>query len=169
MSVQSLSGVRLSVAPWTVAHQTPLSVEFSSRNTGVGCHFLLQGIFLTQGSNPYLLCFLHWQSDSLPIAPLGKPPGNVQGGLKILSLGTRHPVEGLIAILSYSKGVALTTQFSKFREETSVFTLFISSRYLSMGASQWLSMKMSSAEDIGLIPDWKRYTGEGNGNPSQYY
>ena len=24
------------------------------KNTGVGCHFLLQGIFLTQGSNPYL-------------------------------------------------------------------------------------------------------------------
>ena len=146
MSAQSLSGVRFSVAPWTLARQTPLSVEFSSRNTGVGCHFLLEGIFLTQGSNPYLLCFLHWQSDSLPIAPLGKPPGNVQGGLKILSLGTRHPVEGLFAILSYSKGVALSTYFSKFREETSVFTLFISSRYLSMGASQWLSMKMSSAK-----------------------
>ena len=26
------------------------------KNTGVGCHFLLQGIFLTQGSN---LSFLH--------------------------------------------------------------------------------------------------------------
>ena len=25
------------------------------KNTGVGCHFLLQGIFLTQGSNPGLL------------------------------------------------------------------------------------------------------------------
>ena len=28
------------------------------KNTGVGCHFLLQGIFLTQGSNPHLLCLL---------------------------------------------------------------------------------------------------------------
>ena len=27
------------------------------------CHFLLQGIFLTQGSNPRLLCLLHWQVD----------------------------------------------------------------------------------------------------------
>ena len=26
-------------------------VIFSGKNTGVGCHFLLQGIFLTQGSN----------------------------------------------------------------------------------------------------------------------
>ena len=28
------------------------------KNTGVGCHFLLQGIFLTQGSNLHLLCLL---------------------------------------------------------------------------------------------------------------
>ena len=33
-----------------------------SKNTGVGCHFLLQGIFPTQGSNPSLLCLLHWQA-----------------------------------------------------------------------------------------------------------
>ena len=30
------------------------------KNTGVGCHALLQEIFPTQGSNPHLLCFLHW-------------------------------------------------------------------------------------------------------------
>ena len=28
--------------------------DFPGKNTGVGCHFLLQGIFLTQGSNPGL-------------------------------------------------------------------------------------------------------------------
>ena len=39
------------------------------RSTGVGCHFLLQGIFPTQGSNPHLLCLLHWQAGSLPLAP----------------------------------------------------------------------------------------------------
>ena len=39
--------------------------DFPSKNTGVGCHSLLQGIFLTQGSNPYLLCLLHWQVGSL--------------------------------------------------------------------------------------------------------
>ena len=43
------------------------------KDTGVGCHFLLQGIFLTQGSNPGLLCLLHWQVGSLPLAPPGKP------------------------------------------------------------------------------------------------
>ena len=29
--------------------------DFPGKNTGVGCHFLLQGIFLSQGSNPRLL------------------------------------------------------------------------------------------------------------------
>ena len=33
--------------------------DFSGKNTGTGCHFLLQGIFLTQGSNPHLMCLLH--------------------------------------------------------------------------------------------------------------
>ena len=35
--------------PWVVVHQAPLSVEFSKQEYGVGCHFLLQWIFLTQG------------------------------------------------------------------------------------------------------------------------
>ena len=47
--------------------------DSSGKNTGESCHFLLQGIFPTQGSNPCLLCLLHWQMDSLPLAPLGKP------------------------------------------------------------------------------------------------
>ena len=38
-------------------------------NTGVGCHKLLQGIFPTQGLKPRLLHLLHWQVDSLPLAP----------------------------------------------------------------------------------------------------
>ena len=37
------------------------------KNTGVGCYAFLQGIFLTQGSNPSLLHLLHWQMDSLPL------------------------------------------------------------------------------------------------------
>ena len=38
------------------------------KNTGVGCHFLLQRIFLTQELNPRLLHLLHWQSDCLPLS-----------------------------------------------------------------------------------------------------
>ena len=45
----------------------------SCKNTGVGCHAHLQGIFLTQGLNLGLLHLLHWQLGSLPLAPPGKP------------------------------------------------------------------------------------------------
>ena len=47
--------------------------DFPGKNTGVGCHFLLQGIFLTQGSNLCLLCPLHRQAYSLPLALPGEP------------------------------------------------------------------------------------------------
>ena len=46
--------------------------NFPDKNTGVGCHFLLQANFLIQGLNPCLLCILHWQADSLPLVPPGK-------------------------------------------------------------------------------------------------
>ena len=54
--VCTLSHVWLFVTLWTIAHQAPLSMGFfSSKNSRVGCHFLLQGIFPTQGLNPLLL------------------------------------------------------------------------------------------------------------------
>ena len=40
------------------------------KNTGVGCHFLLQGIFPTQRSNPHLL---YWQADSVSVSYQGNP------------------------------------------------------------------------------------------------
>ena len=42
VKVKSLSRVRLFATPWTVAYQAPLSMGFSGKNTGVGCHFLLK-------------------------------------------------------------------------------------------------------------------------------
>ena len=46
------------------------------KNNGVGCHALLQGIFPTQGSNPHVVCLLHWQVGSLSLAPPRKPYTN---------------------------------------------------------------------------------------------
>ena len=51
--------------------------NFPGKNAGVGCHSLLQGIFLTKGLNLFLLCFLHWQVGSLPLAPSEKPSESV--------------------------------------------------------------------------------------------
>ena len=45
--------------------------DFPGKNTGMGYHLLLQGVFLTQGLNSCLLHFLHWQAVSLPLSHLG--------------------------------------------------------------------------------------------------
>ena len=40
---------------WTVARQVPLSMHFPGKNTGMGCHAFLQGVFPTQWSNSLFL------------------------------------------------------------------------------------------------------------------
>ena len=56
---------------WIAAYQVSLSMASPGKDTGVGCHAHLQGIFLAQGSNPSLLSFLHWQAGSLPLVQPG--------------------------------------------------------------------------------------------------
>ena len=62
------SGIK-SRSPALWADSLPTEPQGKPKNTRVGCHSLLQGIFLTQGSNPGLL---HQQADSLPTEPPGK-------------------------------------------------------------------------------------------------
>ena len=63
-----LSLVWLSATPRTVCSPLGSSVHgISQTRTRVGCHFLLQGIFLTERSN---LSLLHWQENSLPLSLL---------------------------------------------------------------------------------------------------
>ena len=59
--VQTPTCVRLFVTPWTTSARPFCPWDSPGKNTGVGCHFLLQEIFPTQGSNPHLLCLLHRQ------------------------------------------------------------------------------------------------------------
>ena len=47
--------------------------DFSGKDTGMGCHFLLQGVFLTEGLNPGLLCFLHCRGILYPLSHWGFP------------------------------------------------------------------------------------------------
>ena len=70
VKVKSLSRVRLFVTPWTVAYQLLHPWNFPGKNTGVGCHFLLQGIFPTQGSN---LGLLHCRQTVYYLSHLGSP------------------------------------------------------------------------------------------------
>ena len=66
------SCIQLFVILWTVACQASLSMGFSRQEywSGLSCP-PLQG--MTQGSSPCILCLLHYQADSLPLAPPGKP------------------------------------------------------------------------------------------------
>ena len=86
---------------------------FPGKNTGVGCHALLQGIFLTLGYNLCLLCLLHWQAGFSPLAHPGKPnlwkalckfknlpkiwefPGSSAGKGSACDAGDSHSIPGL--------------------------------------------------------------------------
>jgi len=65
--------VQLFVTLWTIALQTPLSMGLSRQEYWSGCHFLLQGIFLTQESNqPLYVSFIGRQILSI-LSHLGNP------------------------------------------------------------------------------------------------
>ena len=95
LRVNGLQPARL-LCPW----------DSPGKNTEVGCLALFQGIFLTQGSNPCLLCLLHWQAGCLPLVPPQKPhwlsPCQERRGVLLLPIGlcTQGRVGELILLLS---------------------------------------------------------------------
>ena len=58
--------------------------DFPGKNTGVGCHALLQGIFQTQGLNP---CLLHYRQNLYCLSYQGSPQngGSVQFSHSVMS------------------------------------------------------------------------------------
>ena len=68
--------------------------HYPSKNTGVGFHALLQGIFPTQGLNLCLLCLLHWQAGSLPLAPPGEPSTMSLSSVQFSSVAQSCPTLG---------------------------------------------------------------------------
>ena len=54
VKLKSLSCIQLFATSRTVAYQALCPWDFPGKSTGMGCHFLLQGIFPTQGLNPGL-------------------------------------------------------------------------------------------------------------------
>ena len=89
MCAQSLSCVQLFATPQTIAVILLCLWDFSGKNTGVGCHSLLQSIILTQGSNPHLLCLLLRKQQILYLlSHLGQPQW-VLGGKELFQVGAR--------------------------------------------------------------------------------
>ena len=78
------SHIQVIVTAWTVAHQGPLCLwDSPSKNVGVGCHALLQGIFLSQGSN---LCLLHCRWILLLLSHQGSPSSTLQNYIFFITL-----------------------------------------------------------------------------------
>ena len=69
--------------PWPARLLCPW--DSPGKNTGVGFHALLQGIFLTYGSNLSLLRLLHWQAGSLPLVPPGNPHMSTHTKVAVIS------------------------------------------------------------------------------------
>ena len=94
LSLLQLQPARL-LCPW----------DSPGKNTRVGCHFLLPGIFPTQALNTHFLWLLQWQMDSLPTELRGKLPSTVpqtklypwQYGLTILTLQHMHTGPGQLS------------------------------------------------------------------------
>ena len=63
----------VSVAHLCLTLCDPTDQSLAGKNTAVGCHFLLQGTFPTQGLNLCFLLLLHLKVDSLPLSHQGNP------------------------------------------------------------------------------------------------
>ena len=72
--------------------------DFPGKNTGVGCHFLLQGTFPIQVSNPHLLCLLHWLFTT---GPPGRPFREIPPLKRVVSLERKAVFSGLSLYLLY--------------------------------------------------------------------
>ena len=68
--------------------------DFPSNNTEVGCHVLHQGIFMTQGLNPHLMCLLGFPggSDSKASACNVGDPGSIPGSRRSPGEGNGNPL-----------------------------------------------------------------------------
>ena len=113
----------------------------------VGCHFLLQGIFPTQGSNPRLLCLLHWQAGSLPLASPFQLPN-----ISLYSMESRPGVAHL-----QGRGIHVQSELSIL--EFWIIPSFLSSksdRHLHSGApgSLMLPYSMKEAPGRSLAPSF---------------
>ena len=76
MHPNSLNRVQLCTTLWTVAHQAPLSMEFSRQEYWKRLPCPTSGDIPNPGIEPaswHLLPLLHWQEGSLPLMPSVKP------------------------------------------------------------------------------------------------
>ena len=153
--------------------------NFSTKNTGVGCHALLQGIFLTQGLNSSVRHLLHCRQVLYWLSHCGSQEG-------CLAL---NPAPTLIGCVIWGKLLKPHIFFSfynhiTFRCVAQWFNICIHKKVITtinlapihyhkidlLCPSHGSEVKASAcnAGDLGSIPGSGRSPGEGNGNPLQH-
>ena len=131
-----LSPIRL-FCPW----------DFSGKSTRVGCHILLQGIFPTQESNPGLL---HWQADSLPLAPPGKPDKNFHSSCIFITESLCWKQHGIVNQPSFSWKNKISF-CSSMTQVPSLFDSPFKSQKLTQDFQVWVNTKPKVETTLGLI------------------
>ena len=143
MYAQWLSCVRLFVTPWTI-QLTRLLCPWASpgRNTGVGSHSLLQGIFPTQGSN---LGLLHCRQILYYLSHQGRPvPVCVCVCVCVYIYIQRERIEQnrILSSLERKKMLSHATTQMKLDiilSETGLYLLFRTSCQIFMNSASWLN------------------------------
>ena len=132
------------VTLWTTRLLCPW--DFQGKSTGVGCHFLLQGIFMTQGPNPCLLCLLHCRQGLYPLSYRGSPPR-----AWALHLPPWHICPKALASLYWWKEYP-SGRLSSQRDPVFILLLQISLH------SSWLEDRMTTSFStiLGAHSRWKR-------------
>ena len=138
----------------------------------MGCHALLQRIFLTQGSNPCLLHFLHWQVGSLPLA---REPQSHLNQICKGGWGTDFSFPRTEKL--YFEKTCQNNDFETFLTSAHTGnTCFFATTYTHTHTHTHTGFPSGSVvkkppamqETRVQIPGWGRSPGEGNGNPLQY-
>ena len=115
--MKSFSRVQLFTTPWTVAYRRLLRPrDFPGKSTGVGFHFLLQGIFPTQGSKPDLP---HCRQMLYRLSHQGKyKPIQVRGCQMFLNKEKNKPWWGKVYLRDPPLHIPWKNFFPKLRKPT---------------------------------------------------
>ena len=102
----------------------------------MGCHFLLQGTFQTQGLN---LCLLHWQADSLPLAPLGNLSGSLLMDAFVIAVSRVILLQAVLCWITachHARAVQLATNLSPCARVSEALLAYPSASMLLSAAAQ---------------------------------
>ena len=112
---------QLFVTPWAVDCLAPLSTGFLGKNIVVGCHFLIQESFLTQGPNLHLL---HWKQIFLPLSHQGSPVEGVTKRQMLCDPSHLYEVPRVVKLLDPERKEVAATGWGEVIEERGEGELF---------------------------------------------